>query len=40
MNQLKTGVEIKNVVKGNQFIIGRLYRYITLILGLKPNRRV
>ena len=33
----KSGVEIKNVVKGNQFIIGRLYRYITLILGLKPN---
>ncbi len=35
---LKNGkLEIKNIVKGNDFIIGRLYRYITLILGLKPN---
>jgi len=25
------------VSQGNSFIIGRLYRYITLILGLKPN---
>ena len=28
---------IKMVAKGSNFIIGRLYRYITLILGLKPN---
>ena len=27
----------KTVVEGNSFIIGRLYRYVTLILGLKPN---
>lgn len=33
----KNGIEIENIVRGNQFIIGRLYRYITLILGLKPN---
>ena len=25
------------IVNGNNFIVGRLYRYITLILGLKPN---
>jgi carbamoyltransferase len=25
------------ICQGNDFIIGRLYRYITLILGLKPN---
>ena len=30
-------LEIKDIVKGNDFIIGRLYRYVTLILGLKPN---
>ncbi len=31
--------EIKRtiVAEGDNFIIGRLYRYITLILGLKPN---
>ena len=27
----------KELVKGGNFIIARLYRYITLILGLKPN---
>ena len=27
----------KKFVSGGNFIIGRLYRYITLILGLKPN---
>lgn len=27
----------KKVVNGDDLIIGRLYRYITLILGLKPN---
>ena len=27
----------KKIVEGNDFIIGRLYRYVTLILGLKPN---
>ena len=30
-------LEIKDIVKGNDFIIGRLYRYVTLIMGLKPN---
>ncbi len=33
----KNKLEIKNVIKGNDFIIGRLYRYVTLIMGLKPN---
>ena len=28
---------IKKIVSGPNFIIGRLYRFITLILGLKPN---
>jgi carbamoyltransferase len=28
---------IKKIVSGSNFIIARLYRYITLILGLKPN---
>lgn len=32
-----SGIEVIDVVKGDEFIIGRLYRYITLILGLKPN---
>ncbi len=27
----------KDLIKGSNFIIGRLYRYVTLILGLKPN---
>ena len=27
----------KKVIEANDFIIGRLYRYVTLILGLKPN---
>lgn len=32
------GVYSKEIVsQGDSFIIGRLYRYITLILGLKPN---
>jgi carbamoyltransferase len=30
-------VEEELICSGNDFIIGRLYRYITLILGLKPN---
>ena len=30
-------IETEDIVKGGDFIIGRLYRYITLILGLKPN---
>ena len=29
--------KILNICKGSNFIIGKLYRYITLILGLKPN---
>jgi carbamoyltransferase len=33
----KNNITQKKIVKGNNFIIGRLYRYITLILGLKPN---
>ena len=33
----KGKITYKSIVKGNNFIIGRLYRYITLILGLKPN---
>ncbi len=33
----KDRLKIKNLVKGNTFIIGRLYRYVTLILGFKPN---
>lgn len=31
------GTTVTEIVKGGEFIIGRLYRYITLILGLKPN---
>ena len=30
-------IESEDVVKGKDFAIGRLYRYTTLILGLKPN---
>ena len=30
-------LKIKNISQGNDFIIGRLYRYVTLIMGLKPN---
>ena len=34
----KTGkLKVNNIVQGNDFIIGRLYRYVTLILGLKPR---
>ena len=33
----KSKLEIKNIIKGNDFIIGRLYRYVTLIMGFKPN---
>ena len=34
----KSGSYTKEIIsQGNDFIIGRLYRYITLILGLKPN---
>ena len=37
MYQKKSKLEIKNIIKGNDFIIGRLYRYVTLIMGFKPN---
>lgn len=30
-------IEVKKIVSGNNFIIGRLYRYVTLILNMKPN---
>ena len=30
-------IYFKTISKGSNFIIGRLYRYVTLILGLKPN---
>jgi carbamoyltransferase len=30
-------ITVKEVVSGNNFIVGRLYRYITLILNMKPN---
>ena len=30
-------VVVNDVVNGGDFIIGRLYRYVTLMLGLKPN---
>jgi|TARA_B100001964_G_scaffold244123_1_gene324338 carbamoyltransferase len=30
-------LEIKKISEGSNFIIGRLYRYITLILGFKPD---
>jgi carbamoyltransferase len=33
----KKNINIKLIANGGNFIIGRLYRYITLILGLKPN---
>ncbi len=33
----KNNLNVKKIVSGPNFIIGRLYRYITLILGLKPN---
>ena len=33
----KNSYSVKKITKGSNFIIGRLYRYITLILGLKPN---
>ena len=36
-NSTKGFLKIKKLVSGGDFIIGRLYRYITLILGLKPN---
>ena len=35
--KIKNKIHIKKIVSGNNFIIARLYRYITLILGLKPN---
>lgn len=34
---LEGRINCKEVVRGGDFIVGRLYRYITLILGLKPN---
>ncbi|WP_028953319.1 carbamoyltransferase C-terminal domain-containing protein [Synechococcus sp. CC9616] len=30
-------LKIEKICSGDSFIIGRLYRYVTLILGLKPN---
>jgi len=35
----KSGRKVKfyEIVKGSNFIIARLYRFVTLILGLKPN---
>lgn len=33
----KKNFDQKTLIKKENFIIGRLYRYITLILGLKPN---
>lgn len=30
-------LSFKTITKGSNFIIARLYRYVTLILGLKPN---
>lgn len=30
-------IYLRTIVNGSNFIIGRLYRYVTLILGLKPN---
>jgi len=33
----KNQIIYKRFSKGSNFIIGRLYRYVTLILGLKPN---
>ncbi len=30
-------INVKELTKGNNFIIGRLYRYVTLLLALKPN---
>ena len=34
---LKGRISSEKICAGNDFIIGRLYRYVTLILGLKPN---
>ena len=36
-NKINGKLEYKKLVSGNNFIIGRLYRYITLLSGLKPN---
>ena len=33
----KNNFYYKDLIKGSNFIIGRLYRYVTLVLGLKPN---
>lgn len=33
----KKKISFKKITSGSNFIIGRLYRYTTLILGLKPN---
>ena len=30
-------ISVKEIVSGNNFIVGRLYRYVTLILNMKPN---
>ena len=36
-NKKNKNISHKTITSGGNFIIGRLYRYITLILGLKPN---
>ena len=36
-SKINKKIKIVNIVSGSNFIIGRLYRYVTLILGLKPN---
>lgn len=37
LKKVKNKIFIKDIVKGSNFIIGRLYRFITLIMGFKPN---
>ena len=33
----KNDIKFKKIVSGNNLIIARIYRYITLLLGMKPN---
>lgn len=37
LTKLNNKVKYQEITKGSNFIIARLYRYVTLILGLKPN---
>ena len=37
LKKINKKVVFKEITKGSNFIIARLYRYVTLILGLKPN---